>query len=99
MEYYQLLNVVKMNIMSNKNGAVLYLFVYALIFLGFIGVMYVIYNQIVTNYYTPVLEDTNLNFSDYDKEQAYKFQGIWKMLPLFFIILVFSFILYKIYLE
>lgn len=80
-------------IFKNRKGSA-YLLIYGFVFLFFIGVLYITFNQTVQNEFHDILYESGLNFSDEDKAEAERFNGFWKIMPYFlpFVVLLFWFV-------
>jgi ABC-type sugar transport system permease subunit len=76
-----------------------YYFIYALAFLGFLGVMYIIMNQIVyVNLYQPITLNTNVsayNFTAQDQQDATDWLAFWNIMPWVIIIVVVIFLIQR----
>ena len=80
----------RITLFKQKNGSAYYL-IYGLFFLLVVGLLYVVFNQIVVDNIRPILDSPSLNFSDNSREYGDKYLGIWKLMPyiLVFIVMIF----------
>jgi hypothetical protein len=76
-----------------KKGSA-FLLIYGLYFLVFLGVLFIIFNQIQKNEITNVMESSGLNITDEDKAEMAKFGGLWNFMPyiIIFLVAVFFFV-------
>lgn len=75
--------------MSKKGSA--FILIYGLYFFVFLGVLFIVFNQIQKNEITDIMESSALNLTDEDKAEAARFESLWNMMPymLLFLVIVF----------
>jgi hypothetical protein len=73
---------------NNKHGSA-YIFIYGMYFFLFLGVLFIIFNQITKNELTDTMNAFNISAED--KAESARFMGLWNLMPyiLVFLIIVF----------
>lgn len=80
--------------MSKKGSA--YILIYGLYFLVFLGILFIVFNQITKNEITTVMDSEAFNISAEDKAESARFMGLWNMMPYIILFLVIVFFIVHI---
>lgn len=80
--------------MSKKGSA--YILIYSLYFLVFLGVLFIVFNQITQNEISDVMDSDAFNISAEDKAESTRFMGLWNMTPYIILFLVIVFFIVHI---
>jgi len=78
---------------KDKSGSA-YIFIYGMYFLVFLGILFIIFNQIKSNEIENITN--SFNFTAEDRAEAARFGGLWDLLPYIILFLVIVFFIVHI---
>jgi len=73
---------------NNKHGSA-YIFIYGMYFFLFLGVLFIIFNQITKNELKTVMN--GFNISAEDRAESERFEGLWNLMPYILVFLIILF--------